>query len=177
MDSIRYELREDDIVTFSLVALKHSARFRQQVRYGQVALVFACLLLGTLFVVEDHLALTGWMLIIGAVPVALIFPRLMWRRMSSSLRSTLRAGKNTALLGAQELQLMLDGVRRVHPHAESKIAWLAIERLMSSRDHLGIFISAHQAFVVPKRSFGLGDEGNFRARVELLSGKSFVEAP
>jgi hypothetical protein len=177
MDSVQYELHEEDAIDFGVVSLRVSSVYPKTIRR---VLILGCGVLvaaWALLMLESRDQWLPWTFLVIGIPVFLLaVPKLVWRGIPGALRRQLRAGKNKALLGPQELQLLHDGVKRVHPLSESKVAWSAIEKLVSSQKYFGLYVGAAQALIVPKRSFkSLENEGSFRARVEQLSGKAFAE--
>lgn len=179
MSSLDYDISEDDIVAFGMAGLRASRPFRRLlwILVGLGCAVIALLWLLLLLVGRE--SWPAWFLLVVGIPSMLLLVRpIIWLRMPGVLRRNLRSGRNRTLIGKQRMELLPDGVRRVHSEGESKVAWTGIERLLRSRDHLALFIAANQAFVVPRRAFVRpADEADFVATAERLFGHRFEEAP
>ena len=173
MDVVEFDLQEDDAVAFGIVNLRVSPAYPKMLKViiglgcGLIVLLWALLLL------VSRESWVGWFLLILGLPTMLLLvPKLIWRKLPGALRRHIRTGKNRAFLGPQRMELQSEGVRRIHSQSESKVNWSSVEKLVSSKSYLGIYIAANQAFVVPKRAFkSPTDETAFRAQAEQLAGQ------
>ncbi len=176
MDEVRYELQEEDAIAFSVVNARLSPSYRKMIQGLQVASSLLFVLMA-LPILEEQNHWTTWFIpALGIAAVWIVVPKVIWWSLPWVYRRHMRTGKNTAILGSHELQLLQDGLKRTHSQSESKVSWAAVDKLVSTRQYLGIYVAANNAFLVPKRSFDSPEnERSFRARVEQLSGKVFAE--
>jgi hypothetical protein len=62
-------------------------------------------------------------------------------------------GKNIGFLGKSKLRLTEEGIILITEAKEMKSGWKAIENICETEKHIFIFISAVEAYIVPKNAF------------------------
>ena len=176
-----YELTADDLVAFTLFHNSTSPVVRQQRTGCLIGAVLLLLALPTLLLTtsDKPIAETAkniWPLLAGpALFVIFIFPYLKWRTASLSQR-LLREGTNAGFYGQCTLSLDDNGLTETKESGDSIRKWAAVERFVATQDHLFVYTSGIEAFVIPTRAFQTSQEClEFQRGISERSGVS-VEA-
>lgn len=112
-------------------------------------------------------AINIWPLFLGPILFALFaMPYMRWqtRQMSNRL---LREGKNSRFYGHCELTIDSDGLTETRPSGVTTRKWSAVERVAVTPQHLFIFTSGTEAYVVPRLAFQT--EAEFTTFVERIT--------
>jgi len=92
-----------------------------------------------------------WPLLIAPVFFAAFFlPYLRWKMRRTATRF-LDEGQNIGLYGECQLDVGVDSLTETRPSGVTVRNWDSIERVVSTPDHLFVFTSGLEAFVVPRR--------------------------
>lgn len=179
--NVSYELTADDLVAFTMYHNATSTAARRQ-RSGclipilLVMLALPVLILATSDKPIGETAKAIWPLL--AVPTlfaVLIFPFLRWQtaRLTQKL---LREGNNTGFYGPCTLSLDDDGIRESKDTGDTMRKWSAVKKFAGTRDHLFIYTSGVEAFVIPTRAFGTSEERiQFEQLINERAGTSLEE--
>jgi hypothetical protein len=154
-----YELTADDLAAFAQMHQARSPTARRQ-RMGCLALGFlalAALPLLILLTTEDPLLETArdiWPLLLGPILFILTVPPYIKWRMRHLSKRLLSEGRSTGFYGNCTMSINEDGIRESKESGESTRRWSAVESLIITADHLFVYTSGVEAFVVPRRAFG-----------------------
>lgn len=176
-----YELTADDLAAFTVFHNATSPVVRRQ-RTGCLTVgVLLMLALPTLILTtsDKPIAETAkniWPLLAGPVLFLLfIIPYSKWRIANLSQR-LLREGTNAGFYGQCTLSLDDNGLKETKESGDTIRKWSAVERFVATQDHLFIYTSGIEAFVVPTLAFQTSEEClNFQEAISERSGVS-VEA-
>lgn len=96
--------------------------------------------------------------VIGAGIYFAMFPRFFRQNIERQTEKMLAEGKNTGLLGRQEVEVDADGVVGRNSHGEIRARWSSVERIRVTKAQILVYISSVQAIVVPRRELGEGQD-------------------
>lgn len=162
---LEYSIDEGDLIAFTVYRADHSESTRQarevQRWFFTVALgAFAVLLM----LVGAHPLVSGAFLA-GAALWSLFSPRYVKSRYIARATEMWREGAHWADLGPQRVAADEDGLHWASPLQESRLKWLAVERIESGPDHTFIFTGAASGIIVPRRSVSKGSYEDFVAAI------------
>jgi hypothetical protein len=89
------------------------------------------------------------------------------------LRRLLREGQNIGTFGPKELEITDAALVGHSLHADSTLAWAAVERVAENKRYAFIYISATEAYVIPRAKVKEGDYDSF---VEAVKQKLAARA-
>ena len=171
-----YELTPDDLAAFTVFYNSTSPVARRQRTGCLTAAVLLMLALPTLVLAttDKPIAETAkniWPLLVGPVLfVIFIIPYLKWRTANLSQR-LLREGTNAGFYGQCTLSLDDNGLTETKESGDTIRKWAAVERFVATQDHLFVYTSGIEAFVIPTRAFQTSDEClEFQGAISERSG-------
>jgi hypothetical protein len=166
---LRYSVEFDDIMEFQKFHFAHSPTMRIH-RYGQMgfwAMVTAiyCVVSLPEFSFSYRLATAA---VLGALTAMGVWALLKWS-IASQMRQLSREGCSDGIVGDHELRIDEKGLTEITSVNESRHAFSGIVRIEDTRDHAFIYISAIQAYVIPKNRVASGDVVGFVERLQRLA--------
>ena len=173
-----YDLTPNDLVAF--VQLHHalSPALRKQ-RLGCLHNGFLALLILPAFVLCMsgkpllQTAIDIWPLLLGPV-VYLPVVVLLWKWNTGSLhKRMLKEGRNKGFYGDCTLALETDGIHETKSNGKSIRNWAAVEQIVITSQHLFVYTSGTEAFVVPRRAFE--SDSDFSSFAQQIAERSRVE--
>lgn len=150
-----HEVTEDDVLAFNRLFFHEFPPVRRTLLVQRIGLT----LLGSLLMLFAVAATIGsWPLafagaVIEAVMVWFLATRRTEQAWLNQTRAVLRAGRNLATLGWRWLTVDEQGVRIAGDFVDTSVPWPAIERVLKRPEAVYFFISANQAYIVPRRAF------------------------
>jgi hypothetical protein len=167
VNEVAYELDVNDLIAFSLQHQKRSPTIRRQRRVAYFLLPAVLFAVGALMLMTDAMESAVVSFVLAAVLLPL-GPWLMHRRTTRIMGKLYAEGSNRALMGWRRLSIGREGVEMKSELVESRVKWLAIEKIESSNEYLFMYIGSMNAHMVPMRAFG--NEMHFSAFVETARG-------
>ena len=173
-----YDLTPDDLAAFVQLHQARSLAFRRHrlgcLRNGVLALLilpaFVLCLSGQPLL---QTAIDIWPLLLGPV---LYVPAvvLLWKWNTGSLRKRmLKEGRNKGFYGDCTLALETDGMHETKSNGKSIRNWSAVEQIVITSQHLFVYTSGTEAFIVPRRAFE--SDSDFNSFAQQISERSRVE--
>tara|TARA_R110002072_G_C7730484_1_gene515703 strand:+ start:73 stop:618 length:546 start_codon:yes stop_codon:yes gene_type:complete len=173
-----YELTADDLAAFTLCHSSTSPVVRRQRAGCLVGAVLLLLSLPTLLLTtsDKPIAETAkniWPLLAGpALFILFIIPYLKWRTANLSQR-LLREGTNAGFYGQCTLSLDDNGLTETKESGDTSRKWAAVEKIVATQDHLFVYTSGIEAFVIPTRAFQTSEDClQFQKGISERSGVS-----
>jgi hypothetical protein len=160
-----YELTRDDLAAFIEFHQRTSPAARRQ-KLGCFVIALAAmsvLPVGIIATADEprlETAIDIWPLILGPglfAILALSYIRWRTRQMSQRLLSE---GESHGFYGDCELTLDSDGLTETRPSGSTTRKWSSVERISMARDHLFVYTSGIEAYVIPRRAFLAESEFN-----------------
>ena len=162
---ISYDLFPDDLAAFIEVHQRTSPAARKQ-RLGCLGTTLVALLilpLGMLLTTDKprlQTAIDIWPLFLAPIFLAgFALPYVRWRTKQLS-RRLLSEGKNAGIYGECELAIDADGLTESRPSGYTVRKWSSVEQISMTPQHLFVYTSGIEAFVVPRRAFETESEFN-----------------
>jgi hypothetical protein len=172
-----FELTSDDLVAFVTFCNNRSPTAQRQ-RIGCAILGFLAvsalpaLILLTTARPRLETAFDIWPLLLGPVLFVLFlrpFFRWSFRR---NLRRMFAEGESKGYFGPCSLSIAAEGVVETKSSGESIRKWAAISRIVVTSQHVFIYSSALEAFILPKRAFD--DDGDCQEFVRHVTEHASV---
>lgn len=173
---VTYRLTPNDLATLIQFHNTQSPVVRRQ-RMGCLFIFLAAILVlpvGILIGSDEPLLETAsaiWPLLLGPVLfAAIIIPYSKWKLRRITKRM-LKEGRNPGFDGECTTTLQADGIHERRPSGINMRTWESVERIVTTPEHLFIYTSAIEAFVIPRRAFASDLEfANFVLEVSSRSG-------
>jgi hypothetical protein len=162
---IDYEITPEDFVALSTVHCSRSPALRRQ-GYGflMVPILGLFALPGLILVTTDEPILETakniWPLMLGPVLFVLfIVPYMRWKvaSVASTTKRMLAEGQNAGLFGPRTLSIEPEGLRESKSTGDSMRIWSAVEKVLVTDTHAFIYLSAVEAYLLPRRAFKTSD--------------------
>lgn len=157
-------INEDDVIAFN----DHLMRTLPGARRWMLFLwLLAPVIFGVLGVIASSLpggVALGLKCFAFALFVLVLLP--VWYRWFNRrwIRAKLKSGRNTGMFGQRKMIVSPREIGCEHDHGHSVTYWSGIDRIETSPEHAFFFVSATNAFIIPKRHFN--DEAEFDYFVE-----------
>ena len=151
--AISYSLTENDVIAFNQYHITHSPLLKRRQLITRVVLPLVLVLLAAFYYSADNRLFMPIYLVSLGVLVAVGAPTLQRRASARLMRKMLKEGQNRGLFGARTVTLTPNGVEVLGEALDSRFKWSLIEKVVSSDTHIFIYVSAMNAFVIPKTAF------------------------
>jgi len=144
----------DDIVAFSDHYLSRSRYVKRAVAryrlFGALAIGGVTLLVT--FTMAPDIALFGTIMsLVATLGFASQAGGIVKRSRRKVIRRLYTAGKNSPALGKMELEVQETGVITRTDTTETRIAWSAIQDIVSTQEHTFVHLSPLRAFIIPHK--------------------------
>ena len=168
---VEYDLTKEEYIAFNMHYIENSPTLKRSLfiqRYV-VALVFLAFpfIFSKIFGAPMLLSF----IVYGAIFVAwiLYYPKYYMATTKKRILRMIDEGSNANLYGLRSMALTEVGVEEISEHGESRSSWNSIERIDETANHIYIFISSMNAYLVPIRAFeGRTQKDEF---MEILKSK------
>ncbi len=163
---IRYTITEDDLEAYFRHQIENSHEY--QTAYRRVfwaRLVAGIVVFGGIFLItRDSLWACAS---VGALVALALITRIGHRRaVSKRAHAAAREGKNAAILSERVLEITPEGLHSRTPVSESRIAWSAFEKLVSTDAHTFIYMQTVGAHIVPHAALTTEELARFRQTLD-----------
>ena len=153
---IDYERTVDDLIQFNLFHTDHSPTIQRQLLWwrGLTALLVILLPLGPSYLMTQEPSPIAYIIgILGGVVAFFVFPPISRTSNINQWKKIIAEGNNKAILGRHILTLSEAGIHAKSPGSESDLEWSTIQKVLQSKSHIFLYISAVNALVIPKKAF------------------------
>ena len=155
--TVTFDLTIQDVVAFNIYHLHHSPALRRQIFLTRivVAVLVAVLSIAWVYLLDNDALqspITYVLSLIGAMVMYMIYPRLATSSVKKRTVKLLQEGKNTAMLGQQQVILTNDALVCRSGAGDFSLRWPTVEKLAITEDHAFIYYGAISAIIVPKRA-------------------------
>lgn len=155
--SIDFEICRDDMVTFALFHNRNSPALRRQVRLALIAVTLIFMVVLAIVVSFAINAPEFWVIAVGiAIALVIVLPffgRIQEWRLKNALQRMYGEGRNLLLIGPRRVGLSPQFLNNSSAYSQSVTRWIAIEKIVVSKDAVYIYISSVSSVVVPRRAF------------------------
>ena len=150
---IQYENTLKDLVTFSMYHLENSPSFRKTCISLQLVFPIALFLLLLPSFIKSSVT-EGITLILPLILLWIYFvPKYLKWKVKKQSSKFYREVENKGLIGKHEIIITLNELIEKTEYCETKTIWEAVEKVISTKESLYIYISAVTAHVIPKNYF------------------------
>ncbi len=155
--NIVYELTPQDYLAFTLFHERHSPALRRRriANLGFAAIVMLGLPALVFITSKKPLLQTAadiWPLLTGFVLSAVcVGPYAKWRT-TYIFKRLLNEGNSAGYYGRCEMTLDTDGIRESKASGECTRKWSAVDKVVFTNNHVFVYLSGVEAFVIPRRA-------------------------
>jgi hypothetical protein len=161
---IEFEITLDDLVAFNVYHNRHSKPGKRNRLILSGFLTLAALASMSSILLPDPDSPIVWnassitlsllpILFMAALFGLALSPGVRRWQTKRALKRLLSEGKSKRLVGARRLTLTSTGVTHRTAVTEAETKWSAVEKLVETDQHLFIYTSPVEAFIVPRRAF------------------------
>lgn len=175
---INYTVTIEDLVAFNEDYFLNSAilqkRFRKERLFVLASFLIGGLIFAFLALIDNPNSSSRYLFSIFICFLCLAPGLLIYAFIPRSTKNTIKTrakkafseGKNTTLLGYQELVLDAKAITVRNEYFESSYTWEALEKMSLTANHIFVYISVGSAIVIPKQSID---------KEQLQAVESFLE--
>jgi hypothetical protein len=152
---VEYELTKEDYIAFNMHHIDHSPTIKRSLFMQRYVVALVFLVFPFIFSNMSGAPLLLSLMVYGAIFVAWIiyYPRYFMATTKKRILKMIDEGSNENLFGPRSMTLTEEGVEEVNSHGESKSSWRSIEKVDETVDHIYIYTSSINAYLVPIRAF------------------------
>lgn len=173
--TVEYELTMEDPVALQLSCYEHTPYLRDSYRKGRY---LGCPLL---LIVIGLILTFAWKFVGAAIIFGLAalywihrYPTTVKKSAEKMVKGIYSGARDKGkLLCKHRIKITPEGVESKTDFKESKVRWNAVEQIVSTGDHIFIFVSPTVAEIIPKRAFS--DETSYKEFIEIA--RKFHSAP
>jgi hypothetical protein len=151
---VEFENSLDDVLALNLYHHQQSPkarRTRQLLQYGPAA-ILVLVFLGQLVLTEaSPISALPWLMF--AVVWTLFVPFMLRRSMRKRVLQLFVEGKSRGMVGSHKLSLTSTGVTDKTGFGTTETAWRNVRKVVSTSEHLFIYVGDTAAHIVPRRAF------------------------
>ncbi|QDU10180.1 YcxB family protein [Gimesia aquarii] len=160
-----YELTVDDLVAFNQFHNERSPTIRRQ-RTKSLVITFVVLLClpGLILLTTDKpilgMALDIWPLILGPILFVILVSQSFKWGTRKLIKDMVIEGQNSQFYSNCSISFDDTGISESSSSGNTIRNWSAVQRIVVSNDHIFVYTSSLEAFIVPKRAFDTDDRFN-----------------
>lgn len=168
---INYSLNQDDYLSFNTYHAKNSESVKSNLKIQRFITPLLFFIFPFIAKNKTDIPFWYWIGIFSVVYIvwAVYYPKYYFNSIKKGVKKMLKEGKNQDLLGSKTVELRQNDILSSGENSESKVKWNTVERYVETNDHIFIYISAMEAYIVPKRSFNNDEEKT--QFIEILNNK------
>jgi hypothetical protein len=152
--TIDYLVCADDIAHFNHYHLQRSPRMRKHrvVTAVSITILWASVAF-LLFTWLNVLGSLGVGMLVAGIYLATSSRRGPSRYQTEAVRKLFEEGKNRALFGRHQMLLHEDRLEVTTDYSRGEVRWEGVERVEQDEQYIYIYVSALNAYVIPKKYF------------------------
>lgn len=159
--SIEYELVPEDFVAFQKHFSKHSQTGRKKSHWRWILMSLVLVVLTLNFFSPKRISGDNWWIwLVGLLFLWAVFYVMANREQNRRVHQMFEDGSNKLLFGKRMVYITPDEFSESSMFCQTILKWAGIQNLVTTADHLFVYISTTTAFVVPRRAFR--DESSFK---------------
>lgn len=168
---VEYDLTKEDYIAFNMHHIDHSPTIKRSLFIQRYIVALVFLAFPFIFSNMIGVPLLLPLIVYGVIFIVwiLYYPKYFTATTKKRILKMIDEGSNDNLFGPRTMTLSESGVEEVSDHGESRSSWRSIEKIDETADHIYIYISSINAYLVPIRAFE--DKSQKDTFVERLKDK------
>jgi hypothetical protein len=152
---IDFDLTKEDYIAFSVHHMKNSPTIKKSLFIQRYILSLIFIAFAFIMANITEVPLKFWILAYIAIYIVWViyYPKYFMSSTVKRIRKMINEGKNNGIFGPYSLTLTEDGIEESNQSGESRVTWGSIEKMEESEEHIFIYTSVINAYVVPVRAF------------------------
>ncbi|EMS69814.1 YcxB family protein [Ruminiclostridium cellobioparum] len=152
---LEYYLNKQDYIDFNIYHVNHSDIIKKSLLIQRYFIPIIFMIVPFLIAGVTDLPLLYWICVFIVISVVWIvfYPKYFVWAFSKRVSKMVDEGKNKDLLGKHRVTVNEEGVLEQSENGENKISWSGVEKIVSSNQHIFIYIGSISACIIPKRAF------------------------
>lgn len=152
---VEYDLTKEDYIAFNMHHIDHSPTIKRSLFIQRYVVALVFLAFPFIYSNVSGVPLLLPIIIYGAVFIIwiLFYPRYFTASMKKRILKMIDEGGNASLFGPRSFTLSETGVEEVSDQGESRSSWRSIEKIDETVDHIYVYISSINAYLIPTRAF------------------------
>lgn len=152
---INYDLIQEDYLNFNVFHAKNSEAVQGNLKIQRYITPVIFLIIPFFLKNRVDPPFWYWMIWFSITYIlwVIFYPRHYYWIIKRSVKKMLKEGKNKGMLGSKTIELNEDNIISAGENSESNVKWSTVERYKETKDYIYIYISAVEAYIVPKRAF------------------------
>jgi hypothetical protein len=170
---VEYDLTKEDYIAFNMHHIDHSPTIKRSLFIQRYIVALIFLAFPFIYSRVSGAALLLPLIVYGVVFIIwiLYYPRYFTASMKKRILKMINEGSNASLFGPRSITLNESGVTETSENDESRSSWRSIEKIDETAEHIYIYISSINAYLVPVRAFE--DRTKKEAFLERLKDKKY----
>lgn len=157
---INYNLNKDDYVNFNIYHSQHSDSIKKNLKTQRFITPLIFFIFPFIAKVNTGISFFYWLSIFAVIYIlwTIYYPKYYFHTVKKGVGRMIEEGKNHDLLGPKTIELREDDIFSSGENSESKVKWHSAERYIETDQYIFIYISAMEAYIIPKRDFESEDQ-------------------
>ena len=168
MLEIEYEFREEDLVHFNELRLKHNPELQKKIRQNRLFVPGVMLVFGLFYYVYYADMTTTAYITLLALGWGIASPFIMKLDMRRQFFNQYTKEEKKAMFGMHSLKIESEYLQEKAPGGKHKNLWGEILRVEKHKDYIYIYVDIDAAIVIPRATVKNGDLKAFIKQVEML---------
>ena len=167
--TVEYDLIKEDYIAFNMHHIDNSPTIKRSLFIQRYVVALVFLVFPFIFSNMTGVPILLPLIIYGAIFIAwiLYYPRYFVATTKKRILKMINEGRSDNLFGPRSITLSEAGVQEVSDHGESRSSWRSIEKVDETAEHIYIYISSINAYLVPIRAFeGRTQKDEFMERLK-----------
>jgi len=155
---LEYEITKQDYIDFNIYHMNHSIAMKHSLFIQRFLIPIMFLILPMFLVKVTDIPLSYWfgVFIISSILWIIYYPKFFEKCIERNISKMLDEGKTTGVVGNHTFSYTEEGV--VDKTEFSETRYNLIEKVVESKEHIFIYVSAVMAYIIPIRIFDSVDE-------------------
>jgi hypothetical protein len=152
---VEYDLTKEDYIAFNMHHIDHSPTIKRSLFIQRYVVALVFLVVPFIFSNMTGVPVLLPLIVYGGIFIAwiLYYPRYFVATTKKRILKMIDEGGNDSLFGPRTMILSESGVEEISDMGESRSSWRSVEKIDETAEHIYIYISSVNAYLVPVRAF------------------------
>lgn len=172
MLELEYEFREEDLIHFNELRLKHNLDLQKKIRQNRLLVPGVMLVFGLFYYVYYADMTTTAYITLLALGWGIASPFIMKIDMRRQFFNQYSDAEKKALFGIHNLKIEPEYLLEKSPGGKHKTPWADLLRVERHKEYVYIYVDFDAAIVIPRATVKNGDLKAFAKQVETMIERS-----